>query len=160
MAVEDIIATAATHCVEGVMFHAEMSQWYDFLGCLQYSNEHWGHSLSELKAYKKLQHAYLCETGKLIKVNPFGAESPIPVDWQDKKSADVSKSNLDNLVMHGFDAWRQWETQTAKLYSDSYFQLLGEDERKLAELLFWMANDADMERKKAAHVLDEAGYLK
>lgn len=156
MAVDDIISNAATHCIEGVMFHAEMSKWYDFLGCPRYSNEHWGHCLSELKAYKKLQHAYLCVTGKQVSVGALNTESPIPVEWRDKDDSEVTKQNLDELVPKGFEAWRKWELDTSKLYSDLYFQLVDEHEHKLAELLFWMSNDADMERKKAAHMLKEA----
>lgn len=59
MTVEEIFSKISAHMIEGMMFHEQMCNYYDFLGLHGYKRCHEYHYLCETIEHRKLERFYI-----------------------------------------------------------------------------------------------------
>lgn len=118
MNVQEVFTELASHMVRGLMVHDQLADYYSFLGLEGYRMEHEHQYLSESKAFRDLCYYYVSHYDALL---PLGkAEDPqiIPSSWYKYTRFDVDTNTKRNGVQEGFDTWRNWETDSRRLYGE------------------------------------------
>lgn len=120
MAVEEHYINVITRLLDGVMFHEQMSIYYNFLGLNGFSKCHKYHYLSELKSYNCLLEYYINKYNKLIKVKPNTDINIIPQNWYKFTKLDVDVSNIRSGIKTGLSKWLEWENETLNIFTEAY----------------------------------------
>jgi hypothetical protein len=116
MTVEEIFGLMSQHMIQGMMVHAQMADYFRFLGLEGYAQCHEYHFLAETKNYRKLSQYYTKHYNKLILDLPIENPHIIPSDWSQYTRYEVSSDIRKNSVIAGFEKWLDWETKTKKIY--------------------------------------------
>lgn len=122
MTIEEIFSELAQHMIEGLMIHAQMSDYYGFLGLDGYQTCHNYHYYEESINYRKLIEYYLNHYGKLPLDKPFNNPKVIPDSWHNFKRQDVDLNTRRGAIQAGMEKWVKWETDTKKLYEKAYME--------------------------------------
>ena len=149
MTCEEIFSEMSAHMVKGMMFHEQMSNYYDFLGLKGYRDCHEYHFLQESCMYRKLCRYYVNHYNKLIPEMEFDQVSEIPESWYSHTRQDVDIATKRNAIKSGLTKWVEWETETKELYSNMYKELLENGSVATAEFIADFVKDVDQELKKA-----------
>lgn len=149
MTVEEVYKAIAAHMVEGVMFHGEMANYYDFLGLRGYKRCHEYHFYCESKNFRCLNRYFINHHSKLIEEEKVDQPSVIPESWFRYKREDVSPTDIRNAVKTGVEKWVAWERETKKLYEDIYAELMNSGAVASAKHVMCYICDVDRELKKA-----------
>lgn len=126
MSASDIFSNLSQHMVQGIMFHEDMVDYYNFLNLPGYAACHCWHAKCEAKSRRELREWYIRHCGKLVPYHTNTAEAYIPANWYNYSQADVSSSDIQKAVKDGLEKWVEWETQTKTLYENAYSILMQE----------------------------------
>lgn len=149
---EEVFARLKARMLEGMVFHDEMSRYYDFLGMCDMRDKHRCHYKEETEGYIKLCEYYMHHFGKLIPHTPMNRPDVIPESWYMYSRQDVDASTKRNAVKSGAKKWIAWESETKDLYEDCCGELLNNGE--IASSYFIMNYVADVDNELAgAHEL-------
>lgn len=124
MSVEEIFTKLSEHMINGMMFHEQMANYYDFMGLHGYKRCHEYHYICETVEHRKLSRFYMNKYNKLIPEPKFENESVIPSNWYRYTRQEVDNSTKKNAVENGVSEWLKWEKETHALYSDMYNELI------------------------------------
>lgn len=149
MTVEEVFSKIAEHMINGMMFHEQMANYYDFLGLQGYKRCHEYHYLDETIAYRKICRYYINHYSKLIAEPSFNNVSAIPENWYSHIREDVDTNTKRSAVQSGIEKWVIWERETKRLYEDMYKELIGLGEVAGAMKVQELVCDVDHELKKA-----------
>lgn len=149
MTIEEIFKEMSSHMIQGVMFHTQMADYYDFLNLLWYRRCHEHHALREMKAYRKLHGYYANHANRLI--NDGNADNPnvIPASWYNHVRQDVDAKTKQNAIRTGMEKWVAWETGTKSLYNRMYHEAVRIGESAAAQKIGCFVKDVDNELKEA-----------
>ena len=128
MTLEEIFSLVAEHMVEGLMFHSQMSDYYNFLGLKGYAECHKYHYFEENSNYRKLCEYYMTRFNKLIPERSFKNPNVIPENWYQFMRQDVDAAVRKAALKAGIDNWVKWEKDTKKLYETYYKELIALNE--------------------------------
>ena len=120
MAIEEQYINVITRLLDGVMFHEQMSIYYNFLGLKGFSKCHKYHYLSELHSYNCLLEYYINKYNKLINIKPNTDINIIPQNWYKFTKLDVDVSNIRGGIKTGLSKWLEWENETLNIFKESY----------------------------------------
>lgn len=120
MTVEEIFNKLAAHMVEGIMYHDEMSQAYDFLGLEGFALCHDNHHIEETHNYMCLCHYYSCHYHKLIELGQIPQPNLIPQNWHKYTTMEVDANTKRESVKMMMTKWVEWERNTKKLYQEMH----------------------------------------
>ena len=123
MTIDEVFSKLATHMIEGLMFHDEVSICYDFIGLQAYAKEHSEHYMEESKGYRSLLHYYASHYHKLLKKESVPSPKLIPESWYKYTTIDVDPNTKRNAIKELMTKWIEWEKSTKLLYQ-SMRQLL------------------------------------
>lgn len=126
MAVEEIFASLSQHMVQGIMFHENMVDYYNFLNLPGYAECHCYHAKAESSARRKLRAWFIRHCGKLVPYKTNSGQEDIPTAWYNYSRADVSPSDIRKAVKDGLERWVNWEKSTKQLYENSYSALIND----------------------------------
>ena len=149
MTVEEIFMQIANHMIEGLMFHSQMSEYYEFLGLPGYSECHKYHYFCESWSFQDLCLYFIDEYNKLLPVGRADDPQVIPNSWYKYTRQDVDTNTKRNSVKTGLEKWVTWEKDTKKLYEQMYGLLLEMQEMAAAHKIKHLIKDVDEELKKA-----------
>ena len=149
MTIEEIFSQLSAHMVEGVMIHAQLSDYYNFLGLKGYSKCHEHHYYHEGKNYREVSEYYLTHYNKLIPEVQIPNPDAIPSSWFGNLRQNVSMDVRKNAIKTGFDKWIIWENDTKNLYEDYYNQLVLLGEIATASFVKELVCDVNEELKDA-----------
>lgn len=124
MTAEEIFSLISAHMVEGLMFHAQMADYYCFLGLKGYSKCHEYHYLSESCNFRKLSKYYLKHYNKLIASKTTTDPKAIPDSWFKYTRQDVDINTRKSSIQAGQERWVKWENDTKIYYSKMYQELM------------------------------------
>ena len=124
MTVAEIFSEISAHMIEGMMFHSQMIQYYDFLGLPGYAKDHYKHYKSESKAWVKLCRHYTVKHNALLKDSKVSDPKAIPEQWYKHVRSDVDNNTKRNAVRSGLERWALWEDETKSLYQKMYAELM------------------------------------
>lgn len=160
MAVKEIFTKISDLYVNGIIFHSDMSKYFDFLNLHGFKRLHQYRYFCESKENCELQGYYINRFQELLPETESYSESPIPQSWHKYKRSDVSASDKANGVKAGFEKWLNWEksVRTTLQMSAKELRNLGEceaacevecmlcdneEEIKRAERMFLMLKSVD-----------------
>ena len=131
---EELFAKISAHMVKGIMFHAQMADYYDFLGLRGYKRMHEYHYFEESMMFRALHRYYINNYCKLI--SELVSENPhsIPENWLRYSREEVDNNTKRNAIKTAFSQWVEWENGTLKMYEKAYCELMDIDD--IATALF------------------------
>ena len=124
MTIEEIFQELANHMLEGIMFHQEMINYYDFLNLCGYKKCHEYHFFEENCGYRKLYDFYIQQYGKLIETQIAKKSDVIPRSWYRYKREDIDGQIKRQAVQNGIKLWIDWEKETKSLYQKKFQELM------------------------------------
>ena len=149
MTLEEIYAELSAHMIKGMMIHAQMADYYDFLGLEGYKRCHEYHFMMETCNMRSIHRYFLNHHNKLIKEQRIEDPRVIPDSWYNYKRQDVSTTTKQTGVKNGLTMWVDWERETKKLYERMYKELMDLNEVASAFKIKELICDVDKELKKA-----------
>lgn len=123
MTAEEIFAKIDAHMIEGIMFHDQMAAYFDFLNLRGYKREHECRAFDEFLSHRKIVRYYINHYNKLLPETHAGNPSVIPSGWIAYERSAVDESTKKRAIRDAFRRWREWESETKRLYEDSYSAL-------------------------------------
>lgn len=147
MTVMDIWSKVSSRQLTGIMLHAQLADYFDFLNLHGFKREQEYHYFKE-SASRRGTHRYaINHHNQLIQdvsgVNP----AIIPRDWIGHTRMDVSGNIRKNAIVEAFDKWRTWEQETKETYCALFAECTSyrwiADANKINELI----KDVDQELK-------------
>ena len=149
MVVEDIFSQLIAHATEGLMTHAQLAEYFDFLGLKGYAKCHTYHYFAESVNYKCLCEYYIKHYNKLPIELSVSNPKVVPESWFKYNRKDVDSSTRKNAIATGFDKWITWEKNTKKLFEQMYQELMAINEIAAALELKCYINDVSNELAEA-----------
>lgn len=131
------------------MVHEQLANYYDFLGLDGYRNCHEYHFMKESVGYRALCRYYVNHYNKLIPETQFDNPDIIPESWYRYERKDVDMSTKKNAIKQGLERWVEWETETKRLYSDMYKEMMANGSVASAKFLCEYIADVDEELSNA-----------
>ena len=114
--VESIFSEINARMIAALMFHDQMSDYFDFLGMKGYKRLHEYQYFSESMERKKINQYYINHHNKLIPNTYSGQVAMIPENWQTANRISVGKSTKQKGIEDGFNQYHDWEAETKSLY--------------------------------------------
>ena len=161
MEVSEVFSKVKARMLEGMVFHDEMSRYFDFLDLCGYRYRHRKHYEEETKGYQKLCEYYMHHFNKLIPHQPMDRPDVIPDSWYNYSQTEVDSNTKRNAIRNATRKWVEWETDTKNIYENMCGELLNEGEIASYEFLSRFVKDVDEELKEAIHhhiSLETIGY--
>ena len=161
MTVDEVFTKMATHMIEGMMFHNQLSQGYDFLGLYGFAKCHEYHYIEETKGYTCLLHYYSTRYHRLLALDMPANPNIIPETWYKYTAMAVDVNTKRNAVKTMIEKWVEWERDTKKLYQEMYKELFENGEIASADKVKCYIYDVDEELKHAEKKLlklESLGY--
>ena len=151
MTVDEIFSQIASHMVEGLMTHAQLADYYNFLGLKGYEKCHECHYFHENVNFRKITKYYLDHYHKLVKETPFKNTNIISQDWYQYTKFKVDLQVRKSSIEYGFEKWVSWEQETKTLYEKYYLELMQLNEVAAALEVKKYIKDVDKELAEAQH---------
>jgi len=150
MTVEQVFQKIASHMIEGVMTHDELTNYYDFLGLSGMKTLHKYHAICEYIGYQKLCKHFISCHNKLIQTDKVNSQiSVIPENWYNYTRVEVDGATKKSAIKSGLNMWWNWEMKTKQLYEDMYKELCDLEEYTDAEMVLSLLHDVANELKCA-----------
>lgn len=147
MTVDEIFRDISKHQLTGVMFHDQMTDYFDFLNLHGYKKMQEYHAQEEMKGFRKIHTYFLNHFNKLVRDSSFENPKAIPEGWYEHKRQDVDVNTKRNAVKDAFNKWAKWESDTKKFYSEMYKALCDLNEIAAAQKVLCLVEDVDDELK-------------
>ena len=153
MTVEEIFNTLASHMIEGIMYHDEMTQAYYFLCLRGYAQQQEHQFLEESYEYKHLSRYYAKHYHKLLEIENKDRPKLIPETWYKYTTMAVDAGTKRNAVKDLMTKWVEWERKTKKLYEKMRFELYTIGEAAAASFIDKYIDDVSKELRHAERQL-------
>ena len=147
MDIREIYSKIVERMIQGMMFHDQMANYYDFLGLQGYKRCHEYHFMKETCAYRGVSRYFINHHNMLIPEPEFSNESVIPDSWYSHVRGDVDTGTKKNAIKTGLTKWMEWETDTKRLYEDLYKEALDAGDVASAFKIGCLVKDVDKELK-------------
>lgn len=119
MTCEEIFSRIANAYLNGIMFHTQMVQYFDFLNLHGYKRMHEYHRKCESKCSCKLHGYYTNRYQKLLPETGEYAKSAIPKEWYNHERIELSASDIKSGVKVGFQKWVEWEKSVCAILNEA-----------------------------------------
>ena len=159
--VESIFSEINARMIAALMFHDQMSDYFDFLGMKGYKRLHEYQYFSESMERKKINQYYINHHNKLILNTYSGQVAVIPENWQTANRISVGKSTKQKGIEDGFNQYHDWEAETKSLYEHYSSRLREIGAVADAIMVEKLVEDVDNELKKLEKIvvdLISSGY--
>lgn len=159
--VESIFSEINARMIAALMFHDQMSDYFDFLGMKGYKRLHEYQYFSESMERKKINQYYINHHNKLIPNTYSGQVAVIPENWQTANRISVGKSTKQKGIEDGFNQYHEWEAETKSLYEHYSSRLREIGAVADAIMVEKLVEDVDNELKKLEKIvvdLISSGY--
>lgn len=153
MNVDEIFSEVAGHMVEGLMFHAQLSDLYNFLGFEGYQKCHEYHYYSENKNFRDITNYYFKHYNRFIKEKPFKNPNVIPENWYQFNRFQVDDATRATYIKYAVQKWVDWEKETKNIYQNYYQDLMQNGSVAAAQKLQEYIIDVDYELADAEQML-------
>jgi hypothetical protein len=140
---------------QGIMLHAELADYYDFLGLRGYKRLHEYHFLAECAELRGLHRYYINHEGALLQTEVAAPEPVTPPAWYAATRDDVSVAIRRDAVREGMDTWVDWERKTKAVLQLAYSDLMTSGSIAAACKIREILSGADQELKKAERMVLE-----
>ena len=141
--------------IKGVMFHAQMADYFDFLnlhGLKRWSEYQF---LSESAELRGLHRYAINHLGKLINDGDVSGTEYIPSSWYSSTRQQVDSSTRKQAVKEALEKWYNWEKETKEFYERQFKILTDNYKIASANKVNSIICDVDQELKKVCRKLLE-----
>lgn len=121
---EEILNRLIARKIEGMMFHDEMTDYFQFLGLQGFKRLHAYRFLCEAKEMRKLKQFEIDHCNVLPEVDGVDYSKRTPSAWYGRKQTDVDESTRQRAVRDAMVAWVEWEKETREIFSKAYTEAL------------------------------------
>lgn len=112
----EIYAEVDRHMTAALMFHSEMSDYFNFLGLHGFKRAHELQYFEESIWKRKLHKKVLDLHNKLIPIRGHEKPEVIPVEWYGYTRLDVDDNILAKFVRQAVKQYKEWEEKTKTFY--------------------------------------------
>lgn len=151
--VEAIFSEINARMIAALMFHDQMSDYFDFLGMKGYKRLHEYQYFAESLERKKLNQYYINRHNKLIPNAYSGQVSMIPDSWLTANRISVGKSTKQKGIEDGFNQYHEWEADTKSIYEHYSSRLRELGAVADAIMVERLVEDVDKELKKLEGII-------
>jgi hypothetical protein len=151
--VEAIFSEINARMIAALMFHDQMSDYFDFLGMKGYKRLHEYQYFAESLERKKLNQYYINRHNKLIPNAYSGQVSMIPDSWMTANRISVGKSTKQKGIEDGFNQYHEWEADTKSIYEHYSSRLRELGAVADAIMVERLVEDVDKELKKLEGII-------
>ena len=151
--VESIFSEINARMIAALMFHDQMSDYFDFLGMKGYKRLHEYQYFAESMERKKINQYYINHHNKLIPNTYSGQVAVIPENWQTANRISVGKSTKQKGIEDGFNQYHEWESETKGLYEHYSSRLREMGAVADAIMVEKLVEDVDNELKKLERII-------
>lgn len=145
MTAEEVFRELSGHMLTGIMMHAQLADYYDFLSLCGYARCHEYHMYDERIAMKRLHRYYIGRYDRLVEEASPTNPDVIPSTWYRYTRQDVGTGDKRSAVRSGMERWVSWETDTKRFYEEMYKELTEASEIAAAEMVAGLIEDVDEE---------------
>lgn len=156
MTADDVFSRISAHMAQGLMFHDEMADYFDFLGLRGFKKEQEYHFFDEMIARRKYNAYFIEHCNKLVPKMDIQPVFEIPENWYSHVRQDVDDPTKRKSVSDGFSKWVEWETQTKALYAKSIADLC--EAGNIAEAIITEALLRDVDNELSNAEAEMIGY--
>lgn len=128
MLVSEIFTKISERQIEGLMFHGEMTNYFNFLNLHGFKRMHEYHYYKEIISQKDIESYYINHHNALINVTNVPKPKVIPLTWYTVTRQKITSSIKQKSVLESFEKWCDWEMGSKELYSDMYNELIQNSE--------------------------------
>ena len=151
--VESIFSEINARMIAALMFHDQMSDYFDFLGMKGYKHLHEYQYFAESLERKKINQYYINHHNKLIPDIYSGQIAMIPENWHTANRISVGKSTKQKCIEDGFNQYHEWEAETKALYEHYASKLREMGAVADAIMVEKLVEDVDNELKKLEKII-------
>lgn len=152
MAASEILSKIATHQIKGIMFHAQMADYFDFLNLRGFKRLHEYQYISESAEYRKTCRYCINHCYRLCKIGQTDDPHVIPDRWYSARRSEVDTNTKRRAVAEAFEQYVLWEQNTLQLYEQCYSELVSEGKIAVADYAKGLIADVDCELKYASRL--------
>ena len=105
-----------SHMVEGVMFHNDMSDYFNFIGLCGFKRIHEYQFYEENKNRRLLVRKVMDVHNILIPHMEVETKEYIPKDWYKYTRMNIDDTIIPKLTRSAWKAYKEWEEETKELY--------------------------------------------
>ena len=149
MTVDEIFSKVSAHMIKGMMFHDQMSRYYNFLGLCGFAKCHEYHYMKESKAYCKLNKFYTERFNMLIPESKVDDPEAIPDSWFATNRTQIDQQKRTEAIKSGVSSWIAWESMTKSVYQSMEKELIEINETDAAHYFARLVKDVSDELKCA-----------
>ncbi len=151
--VESTFSEINARMIAALMFHDQMTDYFDFLGMKGYKRLHEYQYFAESLERKKLNQYYINHHNKLIPDIYSGQVTMIPENWQTANRISVGKSTKQKGIEDGFNQYHEWESETKNLYEHYSSRLREMGAVADAIMVEKLVEDVNSELKKLERII-------
>lgn len=140
------------HEIEGVMFHDDMADMFDFLSLRGYKRMHEYHCLSEFAEMRSVSRYMINHLNHLPNTDgQVKGKDVVPSMWKSSSASrfNVSENDRKAKVKELFTAWVDWEKETKDLYQRKFKELCDMGHVACADKINELVEEVDCELKYA-----------
>ena len=153
MVIEEIFNKIASHMIEGIMYHDEMTQMYYFLCLYGYASQQEYQYLEENYNYRRLSRYYIKHYYKLLQIENKEQPKLILETWYKYTTMAIDAGTKRRLIKDLMTKWIEWEKKTKKLYQDMRRELDAIGETAAASFIDKYVDDVSNELHHAEQQL-------
>lgn len=121
---KDIFERINNRCLEALMFHSQMVDYFSYLGLPRYAKTHKKQFHEEADARMQLKDWYLECTDMLLCDCPFsGSAKYTPQEWVYSARSELSPNQKSRAVMEAFQLYYSWEIETHTMLQSAVKEL-------------------------------------
>lgn len=151
--VEEIYNEINSRQIAALMFHRQMSDYFDFLCLRGYKRLHEYQYLCECKANIHVSRYYINHHGKLLSDSFSGEVKMIPAAWLTANRMSVGRATKQKAVEDGFNVYHTWEAETKAVYEKYAVKLRESGHEADAIFVDCLVEDVDKELKKVESII-------
>lgn len=151
--VEEIYNEINSRQIVALMFHRQMSDYFDFLGLMGYKRLHECQYLCECKENLNVSRYYINHHGRLLSDSFSGEVKMIPAAWLTANRMSVGRATKQKAVEDGFNTYHSWETETKAVYEKYAYRLREIGHEADAIFVDCLVEDVDKELKNVERII-------
>ena len=151
MSIDLIFSELAGHQLEGVMLHAELSNYFDFLALSGFTAQQEYRFLEESKEDRELHRYYIEHFNRMIDISTVNLDSAsrIPRDMFTMTRYDLINDDRRMAIKAAFDEWVTWERDTRRFLEGIYVKLFDESAISAGNFVLQKISDVAEELRQA-----------
>lgn len=161
MTANDIFSNVSAKKIEGIMMHAQLADYFDFLGLMGFKRIHEYQFLEENAQLRGLHRYFINHFNMLLSDSAVSSKSYIPSAWNGYSRKDVKADAKKEAIKSCMVTWTEWEAEAKKELATAYADLIDLMEVAAAMKIKELLMDVDMELKRADRLiisLESSGY--